>query len=99
MNAINRLIDMHGVKALEADVETQDLILRNNLIWTAHGILRCLTAAERERLLGFPVCVSSVCHSFHHRDACSSLHHLMQGLHVWVHDECAIKHAGGKFPC
>ena len=58
MNAINRLIDMHGAKSLEADAETQDLILRNNLIWTAHGNLRCLTTAERERLLGFPECVS-----------------------------------------
>lgn len=67
MNAINRLIDMHGVQALEADAETQDLILRNNLIWTAHGNLRCLTAAERERLLGFPVCVSNVFQSIQER--------------------------------
>jgi hypothetical protein len=57
MNAMNRLIDIHGAKSLEADREAQDLILRNNLIWTAHGNLRCLTTTERERLLGFPVCV------------------------------------------
>ena len=75
MNAINRLIDQNGVKALESDLETQNLISRNNLIWTAHGNLRCLTAAERERLLGFPACVE-VTHSFdstvQHRHACAS---------------------------
>ena len=60
MNTINRLIDLHGVKALETDLEAQDLISRNNLIWTAHGNLRCLTTAEKERLLGFPVCVLAV---------------------------------------
>ena len=54
MNSVNRLIDQHGLKALEADQESQDLILRNNLLWTANGNLRCLTASERERLLGFP---------------------------------------------